>query len=219
LAASGPAAGIALCSDSGSSSSCSSSRVPALVLFINGARAVEWSARPAEERKEVVLQQLARWFGARALYPIEYAEKDWVSDPYTAGCPIASYPAALLTEFGLARALGEPCWPAEDCSSACRLHWAGTECATEGTGFIDGAIRAGQAAGEGVARAISSLREAAAAAGGEAGGAGAAVSAALLHPPPGAAAAAAAAAQQQQRQLAQGLAGKRDKLDKLDSLL
>jgi monoamine oxidase len=211
--ASGPNAGIALCADSGGSGS-GGRRVPALVLFINGARAVEWSARPAEERKEVVLQQLARWFGPRALYPVEYLEKDWVSDAFTAGCPIASYPAALLTEYGLQRALAEPCWPAEACSSACRLHWAGTECALEGTGFIDGAIRAGQAAGEGVARAISSQRAAAAGGGGEAGGSGG--GAALLHPPPGAAAAA-AAQQQQQRQLAQGLAG--SKREQLDSLL
>jgi monoamine oxidase len=175
--------------------------VPALVVFINGARAVEWSARPAEERKEVVLQQLAGWFGPRALMPVEYVEKDWVSDPHTRGCPIASYPAALLSEYGLQRQLAEPCWPmegsagagagapgsssgssasssassasaGESLGAAHRLHWAGTECAETGTGFIDGALRAGQAAAEGVARAITALRQGGAAAAAAAAGAG-----------------------------------------------
>ena len=38
-----------------------------------------------------------------------------------------------------------------------RLHWAGTEMAAEGTGFMDGAVRAGGAAAQEVVREL--LRE------------------------------------------------------------
>lgn len=134
--------------------------LPALVLFINGARAAEWSARPAEERRGAVLAQLARWFGPAALAPVEYLEKDWVADEHTRGCPIASYPAAVLSAYGLPRKLAEPCWPAPaGGGSRHLLHWAGTECAAVGTGFIDGAIRAGWAAAEGVARELAGAGE------------------------------------------------------------
>jgi len=171
---------------------------PALVLFINGARATEWSARSPEARREAVLQQLAGWYGPRALYPVEYVEKDWVADDHTRGCPIASYPAALLTAYGLQRPLAEPAWveqwqcspggpststststsPSNSASSSAsaltsgassnpaaavavaRLYFAGTEVAQKSTGFIDGAIRAGQAAAEAVAGAVASLRQA-----------------------------------------------------------
>jgi monoamine oxidase len=131
--------------------------LPALVLFINGARAVEWSARAPEERRAAVLAQLARYYGPAALNPVEYIEKDWVADEHTRGCPIASYPAAVLSAYGLPRRLAEPCWPAGSGGGGARhlLHWAGTETATVGTGFIDGAIRAGWAAAEGVARDLA----------------------------------------------------------------
>lgn len=132
---------------------------PTLVLFINGSKAAEWSARPAEERKSAVLGQLARWYGPRALHPREYIEKDWVADEHTRGCPIASYPAAVLSAYGLPRRLAEPSWPEASAPGGGqilhRLHWAGTETAEVGTGFIDGAIRAGWAAAEGVGRELA----------------------------------------------------------------
>ena len=139
--------------------------LPSLVLFINGARATEWSGRPAEERKEAALAQLSRWFGPQALQPIEYHEKDWVADPHTRGCPIASYPAALLAQYGLGRSLATPSWgePVSEPLGAGsgvihRLHWAGTECATISTGFVDGAIRAGQTAAKGICMELPLLR-------------------------------------------------------------
>jgi monoamine oxidase len=135
-----------------------SAALPALVLFINGARAAEWSTRAPEERRAAVLAQLARYYGPEALSPVEYLEKDWVADEHTRGCPIASYPAAVLSAYGLPRRLAEPAWPAGG-GSRHLLHWAGTEAALVGTGFIDGAIRAGWAAAEGVARDLACAGE------------------------------------------------------------
>jgi len=159
-AAGGPARGIRVVGEGARA-------VPGLVVFINGERAREWSARPAAERREAVLDQLARYFGARARAPLTYSEKDWVADDFTGGCPIASYGAAALTAFGLARALAEPAWgeAAPAGARVHRLHWAGTEAAAESTGFIDGAVRAGQAAAEAVAADARALAAPAGAAG------------------------------------------------------
>jgi monoamine oxidase len=125
----------------------SGGEVPALVAFINGERAREWSARRPEERKAAVLAQFAAWFGPAALSPLEYVEKDWAADAHTRGCPIASYGRGVLTHFGVHHRLREPCWPeAGGRGGVHKLHWAGTETATVSTGFIDGAVRAGWAA-------------------------------------------------------------------------
>lgn len=118
--------------------------VPSLVCFINGARAAEWSARSPEERQRAVLAQLAECFGPHALTPLAYVEKDWVADEHTRGCPISSFAPGVLGAFGLARALREPSWPLAGGAHA--IHWAGTETADLSCGFVDGALRAGEAA-------------------------------------------------------------------------
>ena len=126
--------------------------VPILTCFMNGARAREFSLRAPAERRAAVLAQLARYFGEAALAPVEYLEHDWCADPFTRGCPIASYGRAVLSGFGVARALHErePTW-------GDRLLWASTETAETSTGFIDGALRAGlRAAGEAAAAAAVS---------------------------------------------------------------
>jgi monoamine oxidase len=143
--------------------------IPALVAFINGAKAREWSPVAFEARRTAVLQQIARWFACdEALAPLEYIEQDWTAYPHTRGCPVAAYGRGVLEEFGLARRLSQPEWPvpAPGCSGAGpagpgatraagaaihRLHFAGTETAEQGTGFMDGAIRSGWRAAEEIA--------------------------------------------------------------------
>jgi monoamine oxidase len=112
--------------------------VASLVVFINGMHAREFSACPAEERRLAVLGQLARYFGDEALTPVEYLEHDWVSDPFTRGCPIASYGRSVLSSFGAATLLS-----AHEAGWGARLLFASTETSDVSTGFIDGALRAG----------------------------------------------------------------------------
>lgn len=82
--------------------------------------------------------------------------------------PIATYGPGVLERFGLGRALSEPEWRAGSVGGAAHLlHWAGTETASEGTGFMDGAIRAGERAGKAAAETVRLL---ASGAGGLAGG-------------------------------------------------
>ncbi|HWW43624.1 MAG TPA: FAD-dependent oxidoreductase, partial [Acidimicrobiia bacterium] len=53
---------------------------------------------------------------------------------FTRGCYGAHLPPGALTQFG--PALRAPCG---------RIHWAGTETATVWAGYMDGAIRSGEA--------------------------------------------------------------------------
>ncbi len=109
----------------------------ALVGFVVGAPARGWAERPAEERKALVLDTFARWFGEAAKSPTDYAEADWAAEPWSAGAPIATFPPGTLSVFG--PALREPVG---------RIHWAGTETAMESTGFMEGAVESGDRVAE-----------------------------------------------------------------------
>lgn len=106
-----------------------------LVGFFDGAPALEWSDAAPEARRAAVLDSLAACFGPAAREPIDYVEKNWLVEPWSRGCYVGLMPPRVLTEVG--RALREP---------AGRIHFAGTETATEYCGYIEGAIRSGERA-------------------------------------------------------------------------
>lgn len=108
---------------------------PMLLCFIVGGPARGWSERPVDARRQLVLDALVRWFGPEAAAPAWYEEVDWSTQPWTEGCPIALLPPGTWTGFGeaLRRPIG-------------RLHWAGTETAERCTGFMEGAVDAGERA-------------------------------------------------------------------------
>lgn len=83
--------------------------------------------------------QLAKWFGPEAKEPIEYLERDWVSDDWSRGCPAGIFPAGALCQVG--HVLRQPCYDGF-------LHWAGTETATRSMGYMDGAVHAGERAAD-----------------------------------------------------------------------
>ena len=103
--------------------------------FIEGDEARHWSAQPAEQRQAVVLECFARYFGSRALQPIEYVDKSWMDEPFARGCYAALFPPGLWSN-GAAR-LREPLG---------RMHFAGTETASRWMGYFDGAVQAGERA-------------------------------------------------------------------------
>jgi monoamine oxidase len=110
-------------------------RHAALVTFSDSAPAREWSPRTSEERRQAVLDEFVRFFGPEAAKPTAFVEKDWNTDPWSRGCYVGVTGPGTLTAFG--EALREPCG---------RIHWAGTETATEWMGYLDGAIQSGQRA-------------------------------------------------------------------------
>jgi len=108
---------------------------PALVGFFLGDTARAWTGRPAEERRRAALECLARFFGPQALEPTAYADQDWIAEPWSTGCYVGLPRPGTLTAIG--DALRTPCG---------RVHWAGTETAAEGCGYIDGAVESGERA-------------------------------------------------------------------------
>jgi len=114
---------------------------PILLAFVVGAHAAGWSARAPGDRRAEVLATLAAQFGEAAAAPIAYAEHDWGADPWAAGCVAGLPPGALSA----GAAWGAPHG---------RIHIAGTESATVWTGYMEGAIEAGERAADEVVAAL-----------------------------------------------------------------
>jgi monoamine oxidase len=110
-----------------------------LLCFIEGRHALEMSAAGRDVRKQKVIDSLVRFFGPRAADYVAYEDNDWMLEPYTHGY-VGHMPPGVMTRFG--HALREPCG---------RIHWAGTETATEWAGYIEGAVRSGIRAAKEVA--------------------------------------------------------------------
>ncbi|WP_183092302.1 flavin monoamine oxidase family protein [Nocardioides stalactiti] len=109
-----------------------------LLAFVGGSTWKAYGRLPRAERKRAVLEGFAEMFGEQALRPIEYTEHDWTLEPWSTGGPIALPRPGTISTVGpeIRKPFG-------------RVHWAGTETSTYWSGFMDGAVRAGQrAAGE-----------------------------------------------------------------------
>jgi monoamine oxidase len=123
---------------------------PSILLgFIEGDEGRRWGRHSMEERRAEVLDCLARYFGERARVPQEYVEISWAEEEYSRGCYAGFLPPGVLTTYG--EALRAPVG---------RLHWAGTETATEWNGYMDGALQAGKRAAREVMAALGRATEA-----------------------------------------------------------
>ncbi|TNN55974.1 Amine oxidase [flavin-containing] A [Liparis tanakae] len=107
----------------------------ALVGFIAGQQASQWSSKEGGERRKAVLSSLVQYLGLEAASFIHYEEKDWAKEDYSGGCPVNVMAPGMLTYYH--PSLRKPCG---------RIHWAGTETATLWCGYMSGAVQAGQRA-------------------------------------------------------------------------
>jgi monoamine oxidase len=89
------------------------------------------AANPAAQELEI-LASLGRIFGPDAAAPDALVIQDWGAEEWTRGCYAAHFPAGVWTSYG--GAFRAPC---------ARIHWAGTETASEWHGYIEGALRSG----------------------------------------------------------------------------
>lgn len=103
-----------------------------LLGFIEGADAREWMDREPTQRREAVLANLTAFFGDRAASPLHYLDKTWATEPYSGGCYAAYLPPGVWTSYG--QAVRAPVG---------RVHWAGSDFAVVGAGYMDGAVSSG----------------------------------------------------------------------------
>lgn len=75
-----------------------------------------------------IIDKLAQFFGEKALAPLEVHVQNWSDEEYIRGGPVANFPTGVLSQVG---DISEP---------EGRIHWAGTEMANGGQGYMDGAI-------------------------------------------------------------------------------
>ena len=116
---------------------------PALLAFLVGHEGRRWSEQSDEHRKQMVLATFAKYFGPEALRPNEYVEKDWSKDAWSLGCPTANpSPGVWMSS---AHTLREP---------VDRIHFAGTETATEWMGYMEGALESGERAASEVVKLL-----------------------------------------------------------------
>ncbi|XP_018421299.1 PREDICTED: amine oxidase [flavin-containing] B-like [Nanorana parkeri] len=87
-------------------------------------------------RKRKICEYYAKVMGTEeALHPVHYEEKDWCKEQYSGGCYTAYFPPGIMTQFGsvIRKPVG-------------KIYFAGTETATEWSGYMEGAIEAGERA-------------------------------------------------------------------------
>jgi monoamine oxidase len=111
-------------------------------IYSAGPPALRMANLTPEERRGVFMKSLVARFGPKAAKPIHYLEANWSLEPWSQGGMIAHFPPGVLSTYG--RNLREPVG---------RLHWAGTESATQMSAFIEGAIRSGERAADEVLQA------------------------------------------------------------------
>ena len=106
-----------------------------LVGFFEARTAIEWSGRPMDERRALIVRRVAELLGPEGADAVDYVDNDWPSEPWTRGCYGANMGPGVLTTLG--PSLREACG---------RIHWAGTETSPVWSGYIEGAIRSGERA-------------------------------------------------------------------------
>lgn len=111
-----------------------------LMGFLEGKEARAWARRSPAERQEAVTGCFVRYFGPQAARPDRYVERDWMAEEFTRGCYGAHFAPGTWTSYGEA-------WRAP----VGRVHWAGAECAPQWNGYMEGAVRSGEAAADTVA--------------------------------------------------------------------
>lgn len=101
--------------------------------FFAGGEAQSLAKRTPQIRQRAFLESLRAAFG-EVPKPVGYAERLWAAEPYSKGCHGAHFSPGIWSVVG--PTLAEPVGP---------LYWAGAEYATKFNGYMEGAIRSGQA--------------------------------------------------------------------------
>jgi monoamine oxidase len=104
-----------------------------MAALVVGQAAREIGPMPPQDRRRAILSAMARLLGLNELVPLDYCDYPWDLDPWSRGAAAGHMGPGAMT--GVGAALREP---------AGRIHWAGTETATEWSGYMEGAVEAGE---------------------------------------------------------------------------
>lgn len=107
----------------------------ALVGLVVADEARRLGTLDAQQQEREILTSLSRFFGSDAAAPDTLVVQDWGAEKWTGGCYAAHFPPGVWTSDG--SAFRAPCG---------RIHWAGTETASEWHGYMEGALRSGDRA-------------------------------------------------------------------------
>jgi monoamine oxidase len=99
------------------------------------------------DRRAAVLASLARYFGPAAARPTHYVDLVWAREPYSGGAYGSFNPPGVLTSMGAAVS-----GPVDN------IHFAGADYSPEWPGYMEGAIRSGEAAAAQVLAALGAHR-------------------------------------------------------------
>ncbi|XP_064470807.1 amine oxidase [flavin-containing] B-like [Ornithodoros turicata] len=120
---------------------------PAIIGFLPASKARELAALQPLERRNMIISGYARAMKTEeALHPIHYEEYNWATEQYAGGCYTAMMPPGFLTSFR--SVLRDPIG---------RMYFAGTETATQWSGYINGAIQAGERAAKEVLHSMGKI--------------------------------------------------------------
>nr|XP_005324039.2 amine oxidase [flavin-containing] A [Ictidomys tridecemlineatus] len=121
--------------------------LPAIMGFILARKADRLAKLHKEIRKRKICELYAKVLGSEeALQPVHYEEKNWCEEQYSGGCYTAYFPPGIMTQYG--RVIRQPVG---------RIYFAGTETATHWSGYMEGAVEAGERAAREVLNALGKV--------------------------------------------------------------
>ncbi|XP_042539566.1 amine oxidase [flavin-containing] A [Dipodomys spectabilis] len=121
--------------------------LPAIMGFILARKADRLTKLHKEIRKRKICELYAKVLESEeALHPVHYEEKNWCEEQYSGGCYTAYFPPGIMTQYG--RVIRQPVG---------RIYFAGTETATHWSGYMEGAVEAGERAAREVLNAVGKV--------------------------------------------------------------
>ncbi|GAB6027563.1 hypothetical protein CHUAL_001805 [Chamberlinius hualienensis] len=107
-----------------------------LTCFVVSDHALKMQSLSLDERCKYVAKYVHKLYPVdEALHPVHYIDKNWTEEQYTGGCYTCCYPPGVLARYG--KCIREPFGS---------ILFAGTETSTQWSGYMNGAVEAGERA-------------------------------------------------------------------------
>jgi monoamine oxidase len=120
---------------------------PSIIGFILAEHCRKMLTMSPKQREDIVVKAMAETFDCKEmLHAVHYEEMIWAGEQYSGGCYTGTMPPGFLTDYGpvLRKPVGN-------------MYFAGTETATVWTGYMSGAIQAGERAAREVLHAMGKI--------------------------------------------------------------